>query len=431
MNEVVLIVVAVLAVVAFAVMALLWLKERGETGRLGLELARLEERALAQGQAREEAADYLRAQAAQSANAIAEELVKRADENFKNRELQAHARLELQLKPVAETLAKVQEQVAAVEKARAEDSGGLKAQITALMQASVATQDEARKLSAALRRGAGVQGRWGEQTLRNVLEAAGLARRFDFEEQFSVDTDEGRRRPDVKVRMPGGGVFVIDAKCSLNAFLDAQDMADETMREASYVRHAASVRTHMQQLSAKAYWDQFAAEGSPDFVAMFVPGDSFLAAALDRLPDLMTEAMDKRVLLVTPTTLFALCKAVAYGWRVEDQARNAAKIVDLGRELYKRVAVMGGHAAAMGRALDQAVGKYNAFAGSLESQVLTQARRFEELSADHEGRDIPEVQPLETSVRALNKLAEPRETVALFPESPTLTLGNGAPKSRA
>lgn len=362
----------------------------------------LEDQAVTQG-------ELIRAQAAQqatmTANTVAEALIKRTEENFKSRELLSQQRLEAQLKPVAETLAKFEAQVVAVEKARAEETGGLKAQINALMEASVATQFEARKLSAALRRGAGVQGRWGEQTLRNVLEAAGLNNRFDFEEQFSIDSDEGRRRPDVKVKMPGGGVFVIDAKCSLNAFLEAQEVTEEHLREAALVRHAASVRGHMQGLSAKAYWDQFASEGSPDFVAMFVPGDGFLAAALDRLPDLMTEAMDRRVLLVTPTTLFALCKAVAYGWRAEDQAKNAANIVAVGRELYKRIAVMGAHAGSVGKALEAAVGRYNQFVGSLESQVLTQARRFEDLSVDHEGKEIAELTPVENAVRPLVKLA--------------------------
>jgi DNA recombination protein RmuC len=388
--------------------------------QLNERLAQADERArLLEDQAATQG-ELIRAQAAQqanmTANTVAEALIKRADENFRSRELLSQQRLEAQLKPVAETLAKFEAQVTAVEKSRAEETGGLKAQIAALMEASTATQFEARKLSAALRRGAGVQGRWGEQTLRNVLEAAGLNKRFDFEEQFSVDTDEGRRRPDVKVRMPGGAVFVIDAKCSLNAFLEAQEMTEEGLREAALIRHAQSVRAHMTSLSAKTYWDQFAAEGSPDFVAMFVPGDSFLAAALERLPDLMTEAMDKRVLLVTPTTLFALCKAVAYGWRVEDQAKNAANIVAVGRELYKRVAVMGAHAGAVGKALESAVGKYNQFVGSLESQVLTQARRFEDLSVDHEGKEIPELAPVEGGVRALNKLA--------VGQSPTLTLGN-------
>jgi DNA recombination protein RmuC len=354
-------------------------------------------------------AELMKAQAketaSETARTVSEQLVARASETFRNQDQLAQARLEAQLKPVAETLAKFQTQVQAIEKTRAEDTGGLKAQIAALMQASIDTQSEARRLSGALRRGAGVQGRWGEQTLRNVLETAGLTNRFDFEEQFSVDTEEGRRRPDVKVRLPGGGVFVIDAKCSLNAFLDAQDQADEALREGSLARHAASVRTHVTGLSAKAYWDQFKSEGSPDFVAMFVPGDGFLAAALDRAPDLMSEAMERRVLIVTPTTLFALCKAVAYGWRVEAQAHNADEIAKLGKELYKRIAVMGGHASSVGKALEAAVSRYNAFVGSLESQVMSQARRFEALSVDHEGKELPEIGTVESGVRPLAKLA--------------------------
>ena len=344
----------------------------------------------------------VRDQLTQSAASVAEAILKQNEERDRNREQFAQARLEAQLKPVAETLEKFQAQVSAVEKTRAEETGGLKAQIAALMTASAATQDEARKLSAALRRGAGVQGRWGEQTLRNVLEAAGLNHRYDFDEQTSTETEEGRRRPDVTVRMPGGGLFVIDAKCSLNAFLDLQDAVDEAAREASGKRHVQSVRSHIQGLSAKAYWEQL--QTSPDFVVMFVPGDSILTAALERAPDLMTEAMDKKVVIVTPSTLFALCKAVAYGWRVEEQAAGAQKIADLGRELYKRVAVMGTHAGQVGKALEQAVGKYNQFVGSLETQVLTQARRFEELKVDHQGRDVTELQPLDAAVRPLAKL---------------------------
>ncbi|HKR88053.1 MAG TPA: DNA recombination protein RmuC [Phenylobacterium sp.] len=347
--------------------------------------------------------ELAKAQAAQSASAVAEALVKQTEQTFLNREHLAQQRLEAQLKPVADTLAKFQEQVAAVEKTRAEETGGLKAQIAQLLAASAATQEEARKLSQALRRGAGVQGRWGEQTLRNVLEAAGLAHRFDFQEQASTDTEEGRRRPDVVVRLPGGGVFVIDAKCSLNAFLELQEAADELTRDACGLRHVQSVRGHVQGLSAKAYWDQF--DASPDFVAMFVPLDSALAAALDRAPDLMSEAMERRVVIVTPTTLFALCKAVAYGWRVEEQAVNARKIADLGRELYKRISVMGEHAAGVGKALGQAVERYNRFAASLESQVLTQAKRFEDLKVDHEGKEITALEPIEGAIRPLAKLA--------------------------
>jgi DNA recombination protein RmuC len=384
---------AILVILALA--ALGWaLFERRRADRLQVLLATAEAKEAARG----EMGEILKAQAAQSANAVAEELVKRAAESFKSQEQLAQARLEAQLKPVAEGLAKFE----ALEKARAEETGGLKQQIAALMQASVDTQTEARKLSSALRRGAGVQGRWGEQTLRNVLEMAGLQSRFDFDEQASTDTEEGRRRPDVVVRLPGGGVLVVDAKCSLNAFLEAQEAADEAMREAAYVRHGESVRAHARGLSQKAYQNQF--DASPDMVAMFVPGDGFLAAALERQPDLLNEAMRQKVVIVTPTTLFALCKAVAYGWRMEESAKSAQAIAEAGKVLYKRLSAMGGHVMGMGKALEAAVGKYNAFVGSLESQVLTQARRFEELAADHEGHSLEEPKTVETAVRPLAKL---------------------------
>ena len=418
MNGLFLPVAVLAAVFAAGLVWALWsrngLSVRLREAEMALERAGERERlAIA---AKAETAEYLRAQAAQSAQVVADQLVTRAAESYQAREKLSQERLEASLKPVAETLAKFEAQVLAIEKARAEDTGGLKAQIASLMEASVATQAEARKLSAALRRGAGVQGRWGEQTLRNVLETAGLTNRFDFDEQTSTDTEEGRRRPDVTVRMPGGGLFVIDAKCSLNAFLESQDAPDEPAREAHLLRHAQSVRGHMTALSAKAYWDQF--DASPDFVAMFVPGDGFLAAALDRLPDLMTEAMGRKVLLVTPTTLFALCKAVAYGWRVEEQARNADQIAKLGRELHRRLAVMGGHVEGLGKALTGAVSKYNAFIGSLETQVMSQARRFEELAVDHEAKELPALEAVETGVRPLAKLAAAEE-----PESLTLKAG--------
>jgi DNA recombination protein RmuC len=393
---------SILAALGFALIAIAALgwafRERGRAALAEARMHMLEDQAITN-------AELVRVQATQSAGAVAEAILKQNEESLHNREQLAQARLEAQLKPVAETLQKFQEQVAAVEKERVESAGGLKEQIAQLLQASTATQDEARKLSAALRRGAGVQGRWGEQTLRNVLEAAGLTHRYDFEEQTSTDTEEGRRRPDVTIRLPGGGIFVIDAKCSLNAFLEMQDATEDLLRDACGQRHVQSVRGHVQGLAAKAYWDQF--KNSPDFVAMFVPLDSALAAALDRAPDLMTEAMDRRVVIVTPSTLFALCKAVAYGWRVEEQAANAQKIADLGRELYKRIAVMGAHAGSVGKALEAAVSRYNQFVGSLETQVLTQAKRFEELKVEHQGKPVESLEPLEVAVRPLTKLTGP------------------------
>lgn len=395
---------ALLAALLAAIPALAWaFMERDRANRAEARALVLQE-AAARLKVMEEQevknAGFLQAQAAA---AIAEQVMKRADETFHNREQLAQARLEAQLKPVAETLAKFQEQVVAVEKTRAEETGGLKEQISQLLQASTATQAEARKLSAALRRGAGVQGRWGEQTLRNVLEMAGLQNRFDFNEQVSVSTNDGRLRPDVLVRMPGGGSLVIDAKVSMTAFLEAQDAVDDAVREAAYARHADSVRGHIRGLAGKAYQSEL--PESADFVAMFIPGDGFLSAALDRYPDLLNEAMNQKVVVVTPTSLFALCKAVAYGWRVEDQARGAAEIAKSGRELYRRLSDMGSHVVGVGRALGSAVDKYNSLVGSLETRVLPQARRFEDLAADHEGKEIPELKAIESNIRAVTKLA--------------------------
>lgn len=344
--------------------------------------------------------ELLKAQAAQSAQAVADQMVSRATETFRAQDQLARERMAAQLKPVADTLSKFQEHVAALEKTRSEETGSLREQLAQLMAASSATRDEARKLTEALRGNTGRRGRWGEQTCRNVLEAAGMAGRFDFTEQTSSADDEGRQnRPDFIVRLPGGGMFVIDAKVPL-AFDDGE--GDEEARARSVgLRTAASLKTHVRQLSSKAYQDQF--KPSPDFVALFVPGDAFLATALDHEPDLMMHAMTSRVVIVTPTTLFALCKAVAYGWRAEEQAANADRVAALGRELYKRLSVMGGHASAVGRALDQAVGKYNQFVGSLESQVMVSARRFEDLQVDHEGKSLPELPPVEASPRAVSR----------------------------
>ena len=253
MNAVALIAIllAAAATGAFAWAFMGWQRARSE---LAASIHRLE----LMEESRNTMGELVRAQAGDTARAVADQLVTRATETFQAQDRLARERMEAQLKPVAEQLTKFQEPVAALEKSRVEDTGGLKAQIAALMQASVETQGEARKLSAALRRGAGVQGRWGEQTLRNVLEAAGLANRFDFEEQFSLDTEEGRRRPDVKVRMPGGGVFAIGAKASLNAFLEAQECPDDATRDQWPIGTSSRPRVHptswLCSCPATAFW---------------------------------------------------------------------------------------------------------------------------------------------------------------------------------
>ncbi|SUW17354.1 DNA recombination protein rmuC [Brevundimonas diminuta] len=394
MLELVLLAFVAVAAAGFLWAYMGWQKTRGALDAADARLALMEE-------SRDSMAEFLKAQASQSAEAVATKLVARATETFQAQDRVARERMEAQLKPVSETLAKFQQHVTALEKARADETGGLKEQLNLLMAASTATRDEARRLTEALKGNTGRRGRWGEQTCRNVLEAAGMAGRFDFEEQNSSATDEGRQqRPDFIVKLPGGGMFVIDAKVSL-AFADEADGDEEAQARAMSLRTAASMKTHVRQLSSKAYQDQF--KPSPDFVAMFLPGDAFLAAALDHEPDLMTTAMASRVVIVTPTTLFALCKAVAYGWRAEEQARNAEDVAKLGKELYKRLSVMGGHAASVGKALDAAVSRYNQFVGSLESQVMVSARRFEDLKVDHEGKELPELNAVEQSPRALSR----------------------------
>ena len=405
------IIAAILAVLAGV--ACLWaMRERGRASSAELEARMLREHAAANTEA-------LRGQASITAQAVAAVLVKQATDTFAAQDRLVQARLEAQLKPVAETLDAFQKKVAESEKARAEESGGIKQQIAAMLAASAATQDEARKLARALGRGAGVQGRWGEQVLRIVLERAGLRAGHDFEEQRNVDADGGAHRPDVVVRLPGGGLFVIDAKCSLTAFDEAQNAVEDADRSAAMLRHVASLRSHAEGLSRKAYWDKL--DNTPDFVAMFVPSDGLLAPALDHSPNLLAEAMDKKVIIVTPSTLFGLCKVVALGWRAEMQAASAREVSELGRELYKRISVMADHVTRMGVGLQTAVKSYNNFVGSLETSVLPQARKFEMLKVEHQGREIAELEPLDASVRPLTKLAAPA--------TPALTLVESAPNS--
>jgi DNA recombination protein RmuC len=390
--------------------AVVWaMTERSRSGALRTELALTRS-----------SDETVKAQAALSAGAVADALVRRANETFEAQQKAAEAKIEAQLKPMAETLDKFEKKVAEADAARTREAGAIKAHVENLLAASQATQAEAGRLATALKRGVGVQGRWGEHVLRNVLELAGMKAGVDFEEQVHAVSAQGAiQRPDVVVRLPGG-VFVIDAKCALGDYLAAQDAATDEAREAAYGRHAASVKSHMQALAAKAYWEQF--EAAPDFVAMFIPGDAFLAAAVERAPDLYVQALERRVVLVTPSSLFALCKAVAYGWRVEQQAANAREIAELGRELYKRLQVMGAHVAGLGGALANAVSKYNAFVGSLERNVLTQARRFEALKADTPATPIRELSAVEASVQPLLKLAAEEEP-------PTLTLRGAGPTS--
>ena len=336
------------------------------------------------------------------------QFLERAEARFKQSEEVTGQGIRALLQPVHDRLQKYEEEVGKVEAERREAFGMLHGQISAMREGTERVSSEAAKLVNALRNAPKARGRWGEQQLRNVLESCGLSEHADFATEVSVAGDDGTRlRPDVIVNIPGGQSLVIDAKVSLNAYQDAFGAVDEGERAAHLAAHAASMRNHINMLGAKAYWSQFA--DAPDYVIMFVPGEHFLSAALETDPTLWDYAFDRRVLLATPTNLIAIARTVAAVWRQEKLAGQAREIAELGKDLYARIATMGSHVGRLGRNLDTAVGAYNAFVGSLESQVLTQAKRFETLNIDTGGKALDALPVVEQSARPMVKLVSSGE----------------------
>ena len=330
--------------------------------------------------------------------------LERAEQRFKQSEETAGQNLKALLSPVHERLQKYEEAVGRVEAERQNAFGLLHGQIAAMREGTERVSSEAAKLVNALRNAPKARGRWGEQQLRNVLESCGLSEHADFQTEVSVnDGDGGRLRPDVVVRVPGGQNLVIDAKVSLNAYQDAFGAVEEREKALHLAAHAAAMKAHVNTLGAKSYWNQF--DDTPDFVVMFVPGEHFLAAALDQDHELWDYAFERKVLLATPTNLIAIARTVAAVWRQEKLANQAREIAALGKELYARMSVMGSHIARVGKNLDQATGAYNAFVGSFESQVLTQAKRFEALDIETGDKEIPALPVAEQAARPLAKLS--------------------------
>jgi DNA recombination protein RmuC len=329
---------------------------------------------------------------------VAQEILKRFQGDAKN-DLDARQRAVADMvAPVHESLRKVDDQIRQIEVARGEAYGDLKAQVQSLIVTQKELQSETGNLVRALRT-PNVRGRWGEIQLRRVVEIAGMVSYCDFAEQETVTTDSGRFRPDLVIKLPGGKIVVVDAKTPLQAFLEAFETSDEEARRACLASHARQVRDHMKTLSSRNYWEQF--EATPEFVVMFLPGETFFSAALEQDPGLIEHAVLQRVIPASPTTLIALLKAVAYGWNQEKLARNAHEISLLGKELHDRLRLLAGHITAVGANLDRAVDSYNKAVGSLESRVLVSARKFSELGATV-AEDIPEVEPIETTARALS-----------------------------
>jgi len=322
----------------------------------------------------------------------------RADARFRQSEELAGRNLKSLLQPVNDRLLRYEEGVAKVEAERRDAFGDLKGQIEQMRLGQERVSGEAAKLVNALRNAPKARGRWGEQQLRNVLETCGLAEHTDFAMEVSVaDGEGGRLRPDAIVRVPGGKSLIIDAKVSLNAYQDAFGAVDEKERAAGLTAHAVSMRTHINGLSAKAYWSQF--DDTPEYVVMFVPGEHFLSAALEHDAGLWDYAFDKKVLLATPTNLIAIARTVAAVWRQEKLATEARAIGALGKELYDRLAKAGEDLRKVGSGLTTAVNNYNNFVSSFESRALVSARKFRDLNIEPGARDIAIAEPVEALAR--------------------------------
>jgi DNA recombination protein RmuC len=328
--------------------------------------------------------------------------LERADARFNQAGEKHEEKLKALLQPVETTLKRYEENLATVEKERQGSYGELKEAVAQLALGNETVRRETQRLANVMRSSPKARGRWGEEQLRTILEAAGLAENVDFALQASVSDGERQLRPDCVIKLPGDRCIVVDVKCPLVAFEQAYDEEDEGKRLDLLLQHSAAMRTYAGELGRKGYWRQF--DLSPDFVIMFIPGEHFLSAAAERAPDLIEAAFRNGVIIASTINMLALAKIMAGMWRQETLAAQAKEVAEAGKELYKRLTVMGGHVSKLGRNLGLATGAYNDFVGSLESQVLTQAKRFETLKVETGGRSIEPVPMIDTTPRQLTKL---------------------------
>lgn len=360
-----------------------------------------EQRALL-AQARQELAEAFQALSGEALKQNNEAFLNLAKTSFQT--LQAEARGDLAqrhqaigelVKPLTESLHRYDEQLRHLEQSRQAAYGGLDQHLKSLAESQQRLQRETGNLVSALRAPA-VRGRWGEITLKRVAELAGMVAHCDFMEQESITVDDGRLRPDMIVQLPGGRQIIVDAKTVLAGYLDAHEATSDDRRLDGLRRHAIQVRSRIDELSLKAYWNQF--DQTPEFVVLFLPGEQFLGAALDQDPKLIEDGFAQGVVLATPTTLMALLRAVAYGWRQERLTAHAEEAGRLGKDLYERMAVLAEHLNDVGQAMGKSVIAYNKAVGSLETRILPAARRFKELGVSSE-KDLPSLGPIEVVPR--------------------------------
>ena len=367
-----------------------------ELGVAQIELATLKANAanfdkqLAQmKEAREEMLAQFKAVGGEVLSRSQEEFLKRAEERFKQSEEAGEQKIKALLDPVGQKLKTYEEQVAALEAKRVDAFGQLTGLIQSMREGQEQVRREAQRLGNSLTNAPKARGRWGERALQNVLEQCGLAEHTDFHLEHSLETEAGRLRPDAIVRIPGGKVLVIDAKVSLNAYQAAFEADGDEARDAALADHVRSMRNHVQTLGAKSYQSQF--EDAPDYVVMFVPGEHFVAAALEHDPELWDFAFERRVLLATPTNLVAIARTVAQVWRQDGLAREAQEIGRMGAELYDRLRVSAEHLKRVGGGLETAVNNYNKFVGSFERNVLSSGKRLADKGIEIGKAEIEEV----------------------------------------
>lgn len=354
-----------------------------------------------------EAKDALSAQFSEIGGKLLNEAQKafleRADARFEQAGEKNEAKLKTLLQPVESTLKRYEQSLGEIEKARNASYGELKQAVAQLAQGNDQVRRETQRLANVMTSSPKARGRWGEEQLRTILESAGLAENIDFTLQSSVSDGERVLRPDCVINLPGGRCIVVDVKCPLVAFEQAFDEEDEEKRSGLLLQHSTALKSYANDLGRKGYWRQF--DLSPDFVIMFVPGEHFLAAAAERAPDLIETAFRNGVIIASTINMLALAKIMAGMWRQEALAAQAQEVAEAGKELYKRLSVMGSHVARLGRNLGLATGAYNDFVGSLESQVLTQAKKFETMKVETSGKTIEPMPIIEGSPRPLTKLS--------------------------
>ena len=356
-------------------------------------------------EARKQLSDTFSALSSQALKHNSEEFLRLANENLKHFQTKANSdfeqrekSIENMVKPIREALEKTEQQIQGIEKERKQAYGALHLHLENMARTQEALQDQTRQLVTAFRRPE-VRGQWGEMTLKRLAELAGMVEHCDFFEQESIDTEEGRQRPDMIVRMPDQREIIVDVKTPLDAYLSAIEANDDATRTEHLQRHTKNVRQRVQELSSKTYWSQF--KNTPDFVVLFIPGEQFLTAALDIDRNLLEDSLRKQVILSTPTSFVALLRAVAYGWRQEQLAKNAEKIRQVGEDLYQRLTSFSGHLQKVGRSLESSLKSYNSAVGSFDARVLPGARKFVELGITP-AKEIDDTQQIETAVKQMD-----------------------------